>query len=74
MCKSPCTSSNWKHIPGALIQVDVDDTHVWGVNANDNVYYCPIDGSGEWEHVCDLKLKHVSASGNGFMWSVNQRE
>ena len=34
MCKRPCTGSNWKLIPGALIHVDVDDTHVWGVNAN----------------------------------------
>ena len=75
MCKRPCTGSNWKHIPGAaLIQVDVDDTHVWGVNANHDVYYRPIDGSGEWQHACDLKLKHVSASGNGFMWGVDSKD
>ena len=35
MCKHLCTGSNWKHIPGALILVDVDDTRVWGVDAND---------------------------------------
>lgn len=71
MCKRPCTGSNWKHIPGALIQVDVDDTHVWGVNANHDVYNRPIDGSGNWKCVTGLKLKHVSASGHGFMWGVN---
>ena len=59
---------NWKHISGSLIQVDVDDTHIWGVNANHDVYYRPIDGSGEW------KLKHVSASGNGYMWGVDSKD
>ena len=76
MCQRPCTGSNWRRITGTLrlVQVDVDDTHVWGVNENDDVYHRPIDGNGEWEHVCDLKLKHVSASGNGFMWGVNSND
>lgn len=69
VCTRPCTS--WTKVPGALVQVDADDQEVWGVNGADEIYKRPVDGSGGgWKKVPGL-LKHVSASGNGYVWGVN---
>ncbi len=59
------------HIAGrTLKQIDASDDEVWGVNAKDQIYKRPVDGSGPW--ICvPGKLKHVSASGNGYIWGVN---
>ena len=46
---------------------------VWGVNSADNIYKRPVDGSGAWTHIGG-KLKHVSASGNGWIWGVNSAD
>jgi len=44
---------------------------VWGVNASDNIYKRPIDGS--WTQIPG-GLKHVSASGDGWIWGVNSSD
>ena len=72
-CTRPCNGQNWVRVPGALRQVDADDHEVWGVNAAYNIYKRPVDGSGSWTHVTGL-LKHVSASGNGYIWGVNRND
>ena len=70
MCPRPCASGKWKQIDGALKQLDVDDQEVWGVNKADQIYKRPVDGSGKWQNVGG-RLKHVSASGHGYIWGVN---
>ena len=70
ICQRPCTGA-WKQIPGKLVQLDVDDHEVWGVNKNDDIFVRPIDGSGDWKHIGG-KLIHVSASGNGYVWGTNR--
>ena len=72
LCRRPCSGSNqWKRIGGALMQLDVDDMEVWGVNKNNDIFKRPIDGSGSWKKV-NGKLIHVSASGYSFIWGVNK--
>ena len=63
-------SINWQHV-GNLVQVDVDDTHVWGVCRDNKIYKRPIDGSGGWLTIPG-ELSQVSASGHGYIWGVNQ--
>ena len=71
-CHRPCNGSNWQYIPGsALVQVDVDDADVWGVDGSDHIFTRPIDASGSWQQVPG-QLIHVSASGNGYIWGVNR--
>ena len=72
MCPRPCTSGKWKQIDGALKQLDVDDQEVWGVNKADLIYKRPVDGSGKWQLIAG-RLKHVSASGHGYIWGVNSQ-
>eukprot|EP00731_Ephydatia_muelleri_P031276 Em0022g790a len=45
----------------------------WGVNSNDDIYKRNVDGSGSWTQLPG-KLKHVSASGNGYIWGVNSND
>ena len=61
----------WRLIEGLLVQLDVDDEFVWGVNSNDNIYVRPVDGSGSWSQITG-RLIHVSASGNGYVWGTNR--
>ncbi len=70
VCEKPCKT--WTKIAGALRQVDVSDLEMWGVNAGDAIYKRPADGSGSWIRV-DGALRHVSASGNGYIWGVNKK-
>ena len=72
VCHVPCTGG-WKLISGGLVQTDPDDTEVWGVNSADNIWKRPVDGSGDWSLI-QGKLKHVSASGNGYIWGVNRND
>ena len=67
-CERPCT--NWRLIDGSLKQLDVSDDEVWGVNSGDAIYKRPVDGSGSWQNI-NGRLKHVSASGHGYIWGVN---
>ena len=47
MCQRPCTG--WKHIPGKLLQVDVDHDEVIGVSEIGAIFARPVDGSGYWK-------------------------
>ena len=67
ICKHPC-NGNCK-IDGKLMQVDADDYEVWGVDEQHQIYKRPVDGSGEWKQIGGL-LRHVSASGNGYIWGT----
>ncbi len=70
ICSRPCTGK-WDKVPGALMQVDADDTDVWGVYSSGSIWKRPVDGSGtKWQEVPG-SLKHISASGNGYIWGVN---
>ena len=71
-CARPCTGS-WVKVDGALIQTDVSDMEVWGVNKGNNIYKRSTDGTGSWINIPG-KLKHVSASGNGYIWGVNSAD
>ena len=68
ICDRPCSS--WRLVDGSLKQLDVDDHEVWGVNSADHIWKRPVDGSGSWQSVAG-RLKHVSASGHGYIWGVN---
>ena len=69
ICARPCKGV-WKHIPGSVTQLDVDDQEVWAVNARGLIYKRAVDGSGRWIRVGG-NLKHVSASGHGYIWGTN---
>ena len=68
MCEEPCNGT-WEPVDGSLKQVDASDTEVWGIDSRDTVYKSPIDGSANWTLVPG-QMKHVSASGNGYIWAV----
>ncbi len=70
-CDNPCTT--WTQVPGRLMQIDVGDSEVWGVDALYRIFKRPVDGSGTWKNVPG-RLKHVTASGNGYVWGVNSAE
>ena len=55
------------------MQVDADDSEVWGVNSAYQIFKRPVDGSGGWTRVRG-GLKHVTASGNGWIWGVNRHD
>ena len=57
---------------GSLKQIDVGDEEVWGVNAGDQIFKRPADGSGHWQCLTG-SLKHVSV-GNGYVWGVNRHD
>ena len=67
-CAQPCTGI-WVHVPGHLKQVDANDYEIWGSNNLNDIYRRSVDGSGSWAHIPG-KSYHVSASGNGYIWSV----
>ena len=72
-CARPCTGE-WEHVPGKLVQISAGDTEVWGVTFQNQIYKRPVDGSGDgWVRVGGY-LKHVSASGNGYIWGVNRND
>lgn len=54
-------------VPGSLRQVDADDHEVWGVTSAYAIYKRPVDGSGSRWTLVPGGLKHVSASGNGYV-------
>ena len=60
----------WQNL-GRLVQVDVDDTHMWGVNSDDDIYVRQVGGSCGVSKIPG-KLVQVSASGNGYIWGVNR--
>ncbi len=70
-CDNPCTK--WTKMDGKLIQIDVGDSEVWGVNSAHQIWKRPADGSGKWTKIPG-GLKHVSASGNGYIWGVNRND
>ena len=72
VCNVPCTG-NWKLVDGGLSELDLDDTEVWGVNSNDLIWKRPVNGGGSWTRVSGA-LRHVSASGSGYIWGVNAGE
>ena len=43
------------------------------MSSDDNIYKRSADGSGSWQHIAG-KLKHVSASGNGYIWGVSSTD
>ena len=69
-CARPCTGE-WIHVPGKLKQVDAGDMEVWGVDNANEIWKRPVDGSGDWVRVSG-SMTHVSASGNGYIWGVNE--
>ena len=44
------------------------------MNANNYIYKRPVDGSGGSWQLIPGRLKHVSASGNGYIWGVNSND
>ena len=75
ICERPCQGSNtWREVGGLLTQLDVNDMEIWGVNHNNAVFKRPVDSSGNWKYISQLPLKHVSASGNGYIWGVNPKD
>ena len=61
------------NVDGALKQIDAGDEEVWGVNSAYEIWKRPADGSGSWTRIPGA-LKHVSASGNGYIWGVNTND
>ena len=71
-CERPCYGG-WIHVPGKLMQVDAGDMEVWRVNKHHQIFKQPADSTGLWRGVGGI-LKHVSASGNGYIWGVNAND
>ena len=72
LCKKPCSGgSAWKHIPGKLRQIDGGEEYVFGSNAGMNVHRRAIDGSGDWKHISQKKMKYVSV-GAGMVFGVDK--
>ena len=69
-CKKPCTNGTWKKIDGSLEQVSGGNKEVWGINEANNIYRRDIDGSGSWKSMKGV-LTNISASGNDYIWGVN---
>ena len=56
------------------MQVDANDIQVWGVDASGHIFWKHIDDVlGNWVSVPGI-LKHVSASGNGWIWGVTNTD
>ena len=76
-CRRPC-NGNWRKIEGKLMQVDADDHEVWGVSEQQNIFKRPVNGSGRWTQITGGQisggLRHVTASGNGYIWGTNSRD
>ena len=53
------------------MQVDADDHEVWGVSKQQQIFKRPVDGSGRWTHELGGRKRHVTASGNGYIWGTN---
>ena len=72
MCPRPFTGG-WRCISGNLAQVDASDEEVWGVYRG-SIWKRRVDsGDYNWINVGG-SLKHVSASGNGYIWGVNAND
>ena len=55
-----------------LTQLDAGDQEVWGVTGKNVIYKRNVDGSGAWSSpISGPPLKHVPASGNGYIWGVD---
>ena len=71
-CKKPCTGG-WVGVDGLLRQIDGGEREVCGVNAGNNLYCRPVDGSGAWRLVSS-GFKHVSTSGTYDLHAINTDE
>ena len=70
MCARPC-AGRWHRVSGCLKQIDAGDMEVWGVAHDGSVWKRPINSAwGSWTYVPGASLKHVSASGKGYLWGV----
>ena len=72
MCEEPCNGT-WVLVDGSLKQVDASDTEVWGIDSTDMIYKAPIDGITNRTFVPG-QMKHISASGNGYVWAIGSRD
>ena len=52
-----------------LVDIEVGDKEVWGVNATNHIFKRPVDGSGEWRSVPG-EMRYISASGYRYVWGI----
>ena len=77
-CEIPC--KDWKEIGYyEMEQLDIDEENAWAVSSLGFVYKHPVDGSGDWDLVAYITsdpgiIRHVSASGNGWLWAINENK
>jgi hypothetical protein len=73
-----CTSYNgmehgkWERVPGSLKQVIVRDGQLWGVNAQDEIYYANDITNPQWVHL-QGRGKEIT-EGHGVLCIVNDRD
>ena len=59
-CEKPCTG-DWIEVDGSFKQLDGGQNRVYGVSDNNELFYRPVDGSGEWTRI-PILLQQISAS------------
>ena len=73
MCKNCGSSSyvSWISVDdeNRLVNIEVGDEEVWGVNATNHILKRPVDGSGEWRSVPG-EMRYISASGYRYVWGI----
>ena len=66
-----CDGTNWMLVDNIirLVDIEVGDEEVWGVNATNHIFKRPVDGSGEWRSVPG-EMRYISASGYRYVWGI----
>ena len=70
-CSKPC--EHWISYGGThdIEYLDVDETEVWSISSDGNLFKRPVDGTGAWAMVSTPgTMLSVSASGNGYIWAT----
>lgn len=60
---------NWRLISGGLMNIDVGNKRVWGVNGNHDIF-TRSDETADWVHIGG-KLINISVNASGRVWGVN---
>jgi fibronectin type 3 domain-containing protein len=61
-------NTGWTQRTGSMVQLSAGTTQVWGVNSSGQVFYRPIDGSGDWTQVSGTMDKVFV--GDAFVWGI----
>ena len=68
-CKKPC-NGGWERVDVHLRQIDGGNQFVYGINCHQQIWFCPVDGSGKWQTPRNNRAKYTTATGDNKVHTI----